>query len=629
MGLCQLLLVGVDAVIANIAFYLAFWIRFDGVIPGAELAGFLDSVLIISFVAVASFYSCGLYSNIWRYAGSNGLVKIAAGVTLAITGLVVIQFFDSSMRFPRSVFVLAWLLLLVGTGIVRFSRTAVREFIRFLNPIAIDESGARRAMIVGAGDAGEIVVRELRKHLDSGLIPVALVDDDPRKHGMKIHDVKVMGGREEIPSLVDKLDIADIIIAIPSAPPAEIRKIVDICEESGAKIHVLPSIHDLVNGRTEISELCDLEIEDVLRREQVSMDLTGVMDYLSGKVVLVTGAGGSIGSEICRQVARFGPRKLILLGHGENSIFEAQLDLKKHFPELDLEPVIVDIQDDMDIDRVFEATQPDLVFHAAAHKHVPLMERNVTAAVKNNIFGTWNVADLAGKHQVPRFVMISTDKAVNPINVMGFTKRIGELIVQSLNERYSTTYAVVRFGNVLASRGSVIPIFKKQIADGGPVTVTHPEMTRYFMTIPEAAQLVIQAGGMARGGEIFVLDMGKPVRIVDLARRLIRLSGYVPDVDIDIQFIGMRPGEKLHEELWTADEARTATSHSQIFVAKGSGCSLKAVTGLLRDLEALIQQRTDEETLLNVMKSFVQKVEKADSRVESLEERRERADRTA
>ncbi|MHB1702465.1 MAG: polysaccharide biosynthesis protein, partial [Acidobacteriaceae bacterium] len=410
---------------------------------------------------------------------------------------------------------------------------------------------------------------------------------DPEKEGFLIHGVPVLGPRSVLPDVIRAQQVNEVIIALPMASSSAVREVVSLCTPLGVELKTLPSMHELIDGKVSISQIRNVEIEDVLQRDSVQLDMDAISGYLTGETVLVTGAGGSIGSELCRQIVRFKPKRLLILGHGENSIYEIDLELGRMGAEADIVPIIADVQDLNRIDQVFSNYRPGVVFHAAAHKHVPLMEANPEEAVKNNVFGTRNVAEAAHRHGSKRFVLISTDKAVNPANVMGASKRVAELVVQELSRRSSTTFVAVRFGNVLGSRGSVIPLFKRQIAQGGPVTVTHPDMTRYFMTIPEAAQLVIQAGAMGQGGEIFLLDMGKPVRILDLAVDLIRLSGFEPYVDIPIEFVGVRPGEKLNEELLTSVETTVATKHNRIVVAKQQADGIEGLPDWLAHLEEM------------------------------------------
>jgi len=446
----------------------------------------------------------------------------------------------------------------------------------------------KRTLIVGAGSAGTMVARQLLKNKQGQLYPVAFVDDDPNKHRLLIYGIEVKGDIQDIPCIVERCRIQNIVIAIPSLSKKEINKIYVECAKTKATTKIFPLIEDLVTGKVSINRIRNVEVEDLLGREPVELDINCIADKLTGKTVLVTGAGGSIGSEICRQIAKFSPKKLLLLGHGENSIYAIDMELKTHYQQdVEIIPIIADIQDHNRILEIMEMYRPDVVYHAAAHKHVPLMEYNPTDAVKNNIIGTRNVATAADVFGVKNFVLISTDKAVNPPNVMGATKRFAEMIIQNMDKESNTKFVAVRFGNVLGSRGSVIPLFKKQIQEGGPVTVTHPDMTRYFMTIPEASQLVIQAGALARGGEVFVLDMGEPVKIVDLAKNLIKLSGYSVD-DIGITFTGIRPGEKLYEELLNENEVVQKQVFPKIFIGKAEPVGkeeLYAVMETLLDMD--------------------------------------------
>ena len=444
----------------------------------------------------------------------------------------------------------------------RFSWRVFRDHYIAPNP------NKKRTLIVGAGSAGTMVARQLLKNNDADLYPTAFVDDDHNKHKLQIFGIEVKGDSKDIPRIVEECKIENIVIAIPSLTKQEMQKIYEECAKTKAKTKIMPLLEDLVSGKVSVSQIRDVEVEDLLGREPIELDMSSISKKLTGKTVLVTGAGGSIGSEICRQIARFSPSKLLLLGHGENSIYTIDMELKRQYSdEFEIVPIIADVQDRGRIFDLMAEYKPDVVYHAAAHKHVPLMEYNPAEAVKNNIFGTRNVAEAADAFGVKNFVMISTDKAVNPPNVMGATKRFAEMIVQNLAKESSTKFVAVRFGNVLGSRGSVIPLFKKQILAGGPVTVTHPDMTRYFMTIPEASRLVIQAGALARGGEVFVLDMGEPVKIVDLAKNLITLSGYSIE-EIGIKFSGIRPGEKLFEELLNDNEVQTEQVFPKIFIGK-------------------------------------------------------------
>ncbi|MDQ0285888.1 FlaA1/EpsC-like NDP-sugar epimerase [Desulfofundulus luciae] len=557
----------VDAVLVNMALLLALWLRFDGNIPAQYYASYRSTALLFTLVWLISFYAFGLYARMWQYASVNDLLSIVGAVTAGVFVNISLAYFymeGGKFPLPRTVFIIAWLLNVVLIGGFRFSwRLFLKRGIHFGRLRA-----GRPVLIVGAGEAGAAVARELNNQNNHHHVPVGFVDDDPAKQKMQLFGLPVLGTREDIPRLVDRYAIEEIIIAMPSVPGRVIREIVEICRPTGAKLRILPGIYELIDGKVTVSQIRNVEVEDLLGREPVKVNLEEIAGYLEDRIVLVTGAGGSIGSELCRQIAQFNPRKLILLGHGENSIFEIHRELSQGYPELELAPAIVDVRDAASVNRLFVVHRPHVVFHAAAHKHVPLMEENAFEALKNNVWGTFNVARAAHDYNVRTFVLISTDKAVNPVSIMGATKRVAEMVVQEMALKSKTCFAAVRFGNVLGSRGSVVPIFKKQIASGGPVTVTHPEMTRYFMTIPEAVQLIIQAGAMARGGEIFVLDMGEPVKIVELAETMIRLSGFEPGEDIEIVFTGVRPGEKLSEELLTSAEKVNSTRHERIFIAR-------------------------------------------------------------
>jgi len=467
---------------------------------------------------------------------------------------------------------------------------------------------AKPVLIVGAGVAGIIVADVLGKSQDrDDFEPVGYVDDDPEKQNKILHGLPVLGTKKDIPALVERHNIREIIIAIPSASGQVISQIIAICHRTRARLKILPGFYDLITGKIKISKIRNVEVEDLLGRKPVALDVDKIAGYLTNKNVLVTGAGGSIGSEISQQVARFAPKEIILLGRGENSIFEIELKLREAFPELCLTPEIGDIKDLVRLNHIFDRHRPDVVFHAAAHKHVPLMERCPDEAVKNNIIGTFNLAEVACKYGAGTFVLISTDKAVNPTSIMGATKRVAEMIMQSMSRRGKTRFVAVRFGNVLGSRGSVIPLFKRQIARGGPVTITHPDMTRYFMTPVEAAQLVIQAGVQAKGGEIFLLDMGSPVRILDLAENLIRLSGFEPYSEIPIEYTGMRPGEKLAEKLATEDEGIVTTVHDRIFcVSKGKYdfANLENVLSTFMSAEFSFREREIISLLQKVLLNF-------------------------
>src|SRR5512140_3707428 len=515
-------------------------------------------------VKIPTYYFFGLYRRMWIYASTNELRLITAAVTTAsvlTSGVMLLLIFGGLVvpGIPRSALGIDWLLSLVLIGASRFALRVLSE------QTAVPRNGKRRtALIVGAGDAGALVVRELQRSSQLNLTPVGFLDDDPGKRNHEIYGVPVIGSIGSLAEALEAQHVDEVIIAIPSAPGRVVRRVTDICRAKGVSSRTMPGLYELIGGKISVSRLREVDITDLLRREPTTIDDGMVGSTLAGRRVLVTGAGGSIGRELSRQIARWDPAKLVLLGHGENSIFETLLEVREDHPALDIAVVIADVKDKDRPRHVFREHEVELVPHAAAHKHVPLMQANVEEAVLNNVFGTRNVVEAATEAGVERLVLVSTDKAVRPANVYGATKRLAEMIVLEAARRTRRAFCVVRFGNVLGSRGSVIPLFKRQIAVGGPVLITHPDMERYFMTIPEAVHLVLQAASMGKGGEAFVLDMGKQVRILDLAEDLIRLSGLEPGRDIDIQFTGIRPGEKLSEELWEKDKKYERTAHPDI-----------------------------------------------------------------
>lgn len=515
-----------------------------------------------------TFFVFGMYRRMWVYASIRELRLVASAVTTASVLVTVVLLVLYSMKlfsgFVRSALIIDWLLSIFFIGGVRFLMRLIAENFKS-NNLAVPNLINKRVLIIGAGDAGALVVRELQKNPDLNLTAVGFLDDNKSKLGQQIHGVQVLGTVEDVGKVVESKHVDEVIIAIPSAPGKVIRTITDICRLKGIPFRTMPGIYELIGGKVSINRLREVDITDLLRRQPSHMKEELVGFILTGKKVMVTGAGGSIGRELCRQIARWSPSGLILVGHGENSIFESLLELQESYPSLPLTPVIVDVRDSNRLGEVFKKHQPEIVFHAAAHKHVPLMEMNISEAVNNNVLGTRNMVEACVKHHVEKLVMISTDKAIRPANIMGATKRFSEMIVLDAAKSTGHAYSVVRFGNVLGSRGSVVPLFKHQIARGGPVTITHPEMKRYFMTIPEAVYLVLQAAGMANGGETFVLNMGQQVRIMDLAEDLIRLSGLEPGKDIEIEFTGIRPGEKLSEDLWEEGKKFNPTQHPDIF----------------------------------------------------------------
>ncbi len=549
------------------AFVGAFLLRFDARVP-PMLWPLIRIWLPVSLgIRTAVYFYFRMFHGLWRYTGARDLVTLfqAASVSTMLTVLYV--HFVGPLGLPRTVFVLEWLMSIFAVGGLRFGVRTLREISHQVT-LASKVEDRKKLLIVGAGDGGEMIMREVTRTYGARYEPVGFVDDNPAKMGERIHNAPVLGPIAAVPELVKQYEVDEVIVAIPSASGREMRRIVGLCTKDGLRIRTIPGVESLIEGRVTVSQLRNVAIEDLLGREPVQLDTALIAGRLNGAVVMVTGAGGSIGSEICRQVCRFGPSKLLLVEQAENALFQVHRELREAFPAITLVPQIADICDSKRMESLFARYRPNVVFHAAAHKHVPMMEWNPGEAIKNNVFGTRKVADLADQFGAQSFVMISTDKAVNPTSIMGVSKRVAEIYIQALSQRSQTKFITVRFGNVLGSNGSVVPIFQEQIARGGPITVTHPEMKRYFMTIPEASQLVLQAGAMGAGGEIYVLDMGEPVKIVDLARDLIRLSGLRPGEDIEINFSGIRPGEKLFEELATDDEHADKTRHPKIFVGR-------------------------------------------------------------
>ena len=563
-----ILLVLMDMLIITAAGPLAIYVRYN-LFFEPQAIEFIENIfqylpvnLILTVIVFAAFR---LYQGIWKYASASDLVNIIlACLVSAVTQTVGMTLMG--LRFPRSYPFMYFAVLTAGISIFRFTYRIIAYFRQ--KQQGLIKEGKTNTMIVGAGEAGNTLLKELQNSKFVEQNVCCLVDDDPGKIGKYLRGVLVAGNRKDICRLVEEYHIDEIMIAIPSASHAEIQELLDICSQTSCKLKVLPGIYQLVNGEVSVSKLRNVEIEDLLGREPIDTQVESIMGYVSGKVVLVTGGGGSIGSELCRQIARHEPKQLVIFDIYENNAYDIQQELKRDYPELNLVVLIGSVRNTHRINGVFEKYHPQIVYHAAAHKHVPLMEDSPNEAIKNNVMGTYKTAQAADKYGVSRFVLISTDKAVNPTNIMGASKRLCEMVSQMRNNRSKTEFVAVRFGNVLGSNGSVIPLFKKQIEEGGPVTVTHPDIIRYFMTIPEAVSLVLQAGARAKGGEIFVLDMGKPVKILDLALNLIRLSGLKPYEDIDIVFTGLRPGEKLYEELLMDEEGLQSTDNKLIHIGK-------------------------------------------------------------
>ncbi|PYI52931.1 polysaccharide biosynthesis protein [Paenibacillus flagellatus] len=575
----------IDLILVCFSIYISYLLRFDYDIRPEFKKALPYVMTVYSLLVLTCFYYYKIYKRLWQYASIGDLISILKGslgssAIFFIVHQLIVHYFYSEIIVPRSIYILSAMIIFLIVGGSRFLWRIFRDNYIKLQP------HHHRALIVGAGDVGIMVAKEL-KHSNSEYYPVAFIDDDIQKRNLEVLGIPVLGNSKDLLTVVEKQNIDYIIIALPSATRTEIAEILEICKKTRCQIKIVPRVNDLINGKISINMIRNVSVEDLLGRDPINVDLKGITDYLFNHVVLVTGAGGSIGSELCRQIAGFNPKQLLLLGRGENSIYEIEMELRKNFPNIMIEPIIADIQHKHRLIEIFEEYRPQVVFHAAAHKHVPLMEKNPIEAIKNNILGTRNLAECAHEYGTLRFVMISTDKAVNPTSIMGASKKIAEMIVQNLNEISETCFSAVRFGNVLGSRGSVIPVFKRQIEEGGPITVTHPEMIRYFMTIPEAVQLVIQTGALATGGEIFILDMGKPVKIADLARDLIRLSGMEPDKDIKIVYTGLRPGEKLFEELLTAEEGASATKHNRIYVGRPVRVSSEELSRKISILESM------------------------------------------
>ncbi len=605
-----------DLIILNLASFMALWVRFEFDLQALSQEVFLENVLYFApfytIISLCIFAGMRLYNSLWEFANIDEIFKIICASLLAVLVQTILMYvFDVrylygvegaesfiaiGMKVPRSYPPMNALLLM---SVLVVSRLFYRSIAKKENRKG--STNKKRTMIIGAGQAGAMAVRDLNSSEHSRNKVVCFIDDDNSKKGKYLQGVKIAGDRSKICDAVKKYNVEEILLAIPTAPLSIKNEILDVCKKTKCQLKIIPGIYQLANGDVNIEKIRNVQIEDLLGRECVKVDLHGIQDSLKNKVVLVTGGGGSIGSELCRQIASYEPLQLIIFDIYENNAYEIQQELKKNFPDLNMTVLIGSVRDKARVDCVFDTYRPDFVFHAAAHKHVPLMEESPHEAVKNNIFGTLNVARAADRYHAKRMLLISTDKAVNPTNVMGASKRVCEMIVQAMDKHSKTEYVAVRFGNVLGSNGSVIPLFKKQIEDGGPVTVTHKDIIRYFMTIPEAVSLILQAGVFASGGEIFVLDMGKPVRIDDLARNMIRLSGFEPDVDIKIEYTGLRPGEKLFEELLLAEEGMKKTANQLIYVARPLEFDETQFFEQLQELEQLedctevnVKQKLDE-----------------------------------
>lgn len=582
------------AILAAVPF-VALLLRLDGDMGSAYFDVLMRLLPVAVIIKIGAFYFYGIYKRIWRYATVRDMFVIIGACTIANVVIALLAMY-MQVSLPRSIYVISYIL---DVGLICFSRLAVRMLL-LMSQSHVGGESDKSLLIIGAGDAGVMIARELVQRGEGGKL-LGFVDDDRSKIGRKLLGYEVLGSSDELDEIVRDNGVREIIIAMPSVKGSIIKKAAGKCRGLGCHVKVLPGLYELIDGKVSVQQLRSIELEDLLRRDSIQLDIDAISRYIEDKVVMVTGAGGSIGSELCRQISRAKPAKLILLGRGENSIYEIHQELVEKFGAERYIPVIADIRDAERIDSVFSQYRPQLVFHAAAHKHVPLMEAQPVEAVKNNIFGTRHVAQAADKYGAEAFVMISTDKAVNPTSVMGASKRLAELVVQDMNRHSNTKFVIVRFGNVLGSRGSVVPLFKKQIAKGGPITITDPEMVRYFMTIPEAAQLVLQAGTFSNGGEVFLLDMGEPVRILDMARDLVELHGLIPDKDIKFVFTGLRPGEKLYEELLTAEEGTQKTCHERIFEAPIGDVATPEMMEKINSLE----NEKDTYKILTVIKELI------------------------
>ncbi len=589
----QIFLISYDIFAILLSIFIAFYIRFDAnVLINPSMKEYLDilepTIITIILIKIIILYILKMYSSLWKYASIEEAVQIVLASVFSTTAFMGYMLITNHVL-PRSIYILTFGVDTVLFALMRLSYRTLRVF---KERQTFGTAEIKNVMIVGAGQAGAAIIKELKNHIELKSRPVALIDDDESKIGQSLNGVPVVGTRYSIREYANRYDVDQIIIAIPSLDKKKIKDIIDEASQTNAELKIVPGIYELIDGNVDVSKLRDVEISDLLGREEVELDNAVMKEYISGNVIMVTGGAGSIGSELCRQIAVFNPSKLIVLDNYENSTYFLELELKKAHPNLEIISIIANIRDRDRIFSIADKYKPYLIFHAAAHKHVPLMEISPVEAIKNNVFGTKNVMDAAEKCGSVKFIMISTDKAVNPANVMGASKRIAEMMIQS-RENKGTKFVAVRFGNVLGSNGSVIPIFKKQIEDGGPVTVTHKDIQRYFMTIPEACKLVIQASRFANNNEIFVLDMGEPVKIVTLAENLIRLSGYRPYEDIEIKFTGLRPGEKMFEELILNKETAIKTENEKIFIERPEEFSSDYIDGMLARFERTCELNND------------------------------------
>lgn len=593
----KIILLLFDIAFVNLAYLTAFYFRFLTDIPKHFLDIYVRNFAILTLIYIVMFFVFRLYKSLWSYASIDEFVFSVVGCTSAaviatVYGIVFKQYLPLGVSILAGVFSIIYVVgFRLSFRIYRMLQIHIRSN---------GGNGFKRVLVIGAGSAAHMILNEMLKKPEMKMKPVAIIDDSKYKQGTMIHGIMVVGGREKIIEAAKLYEAEEIILAIPTLTVSDKKEILNIAKQTSCNVKVMPDIQKIIEGKVTMKSVRDVEIEDLLGREPIVLENEGISQYISGRTVLVTGGGGSIGSELCRQISEFKPKQLLLLDIYENNAYELQNELKYKFPELNLRVLIASVRDKRRLERIFQEYKPEVIFHAAAHKHVPLMEDNPMEAIKNNVFGTMNTAELASRFGAKKFVLISTDKAVNPTNVMGASKRMCEMIVQAMDKVSKTEFVAVRFGNVLGSNGSVIPLFKRQIAHGGPITVTHKDITRFFMTIPEAVQLVLQAGAYAEGGEIFVLDMGSPVKIYDLAKDLIRLSGLELDRDIRIEVTGLRPGEKLYEELLMAEEGLTSTRNNKIFIGRPTFADLDMLNKVFNEMRGIIENGTKEELIRKI-----------------------------
>lgn len=594
----QVILLCIDICCIWISFLLSMTLIGSGGIY--DINSILTPLSMYVILHIFMFTISGCYSSLWRYAGAEEVLSIVMSILIYVIPCALLHK-RTGYNYSLLFYLVNTIFIIASTGGARLLYRTGRK----LGKINYRKDDVSNVLIVGAGTAGHMVINEIKQNPQMKKRIVGILDDDKNKVGRKIHNIKILGTTHDVEKIVEEKDVDEIIITMANVTKEEKKIVIEKCHKTKCKLKTIPGIYEIIDGKVDIKKIRDVEIEDLLGREPIRTNLKEISNYVENKVVLVTGGGGSIGSELCRQIATFKPKHLIIVDNYENNAYAIQQELiRKYNNKLNLSTIIASIREEVRMEEIFKAYRPEVVFHAAAHKHVPLMENSPSEAIKNNIFGTYKVASLADKYEVKRFVLISTDKAVNPTNIMGATKRAAEMIIQTLNEKSKTEYVAVRFGNVLGSNGSVIPLFKQQIAEGGPVTITHPDIIRYFMTIPEAVGLVIQAGAMAKGGEIFVLDMGEPVKIMDLANNLIKLSGFEPGIDIKVEFTGLRPGEKLYEELLMNEEGLTKTENSKIFIGKPVYFDTNKVQQYLNVLGKIIENE-DVELIDSVMRELV------------------------